>query len=66
MWGGGRLIANLVNILPITVYDTYDELVFMGFISQQTMPGGAHCIYIYNYRYNIYNYIIIYIPYMGS
>ena len=53
MWGGPRLIAKLVNILPITVYDTYDELVFMGFI-KQTMPGGAHCIYIYNY-------IIIYI-----
>ena len=44
--GGPRLIAKLANILPITVYDTYDELVFMGFISQQTMPGGAHCIYI--------------------
>ena len=35
--GPPRSIAKLVNILPIAmVYDTYNELVFMGFISQQT------------------------------
>jgi len=40
---GPRSIAKLVNITPIAmVYDTYIILytVFMGFINQQTSPGG--------------------------